>query len=102
MRLTLALKLNLAPFPVSEKHKHFQNRINRLRPKYHSLGEDQMSNAFLYLYVRFQNLTTSENGQDLVEYALLVSLIALALISGINSVALAVNKAFSNVSNSLA
>jgi pilus assembly protein Flp/PilA len=61
-----------------------------------------MHNAFLYLYVRLQNLTTSENGQDLVEYALLLSLIALALIAGMRNVALAVNTTFSNISTSLA
>jgi Flp pilus assembly pilin Flp len=38
----------------------------------------------------------------LVEYALLCSLIALALISGIKSIATAVNLSFSNISNSLA
>jgi len=61
-----------------------------------------MHNAFLYLYVRLQNLTTSEKGQDLVEYALLLSLIALALIAGMRNVALAVNTTFSNISTSLA
>jgi Flp pilus assembly pilin Flp len=43
-----------------------------------------------------------EEGQDLVEYALLVCLIALAAISGVNHVASAVTKVFSNVSASLA
>jgi pilus assembly protein Flp/PilA len=61
-----------------------------------------MSNVLLKLYVNFQNLRNSEEGQDLVEYALLVCLIALAAISGVNHVASAVTKVFSNVSSSLA
>ena len=60
-----------------------------------------MSNALVKLYVLFQNLKESEDGQDLVEYALLVCLIALAAISGVNHVASAVTKVFSNVSSSL-
>jgi len=61
-----------------------------------------MNNLFLKLYVKFQNLTNSERGQDLVEYALLCSLIALALITSIKTVATAVNNVFSNISGSLA
>jgi pilus assembly protein Flp/PilA len=50
---------------------------------------------------RVQNLMHSEGGQDLVEYALLVCLIALAAIAGVRHVATAVNSVFSNVSSSL-
>jgi Flp pilus assembly pilin Flp len=45
---------------------------------------------------------SEEQGQDLVEYALLVCLIALAAISGVNHVATATTKVFSNISSSLA
>jgi Flp pilus assembly pilin Flp len=41
-------------------------------------------------------------GQDLVEYALLMCLICLSLISGINGIATAVNSTFSKISSSLA
>jgi pilus assembly protein Flp/PilA len=61
-----------------------------------------MNNLLLNLYVKLQNLASEEKGQDLVEYALLVSLVALAAISGVNHVATAVTKVFSNVSTSLA
>ena len=54
------------------------------------------------LYVKFKGLTGDEQGQDLVEYALLVCLIALAAIAGVNHVATAVTKVFSNISTSLA
>ncbi len=51
--------------------------------------------------MKFQNLMNREEGQDLVEYALLVSLIALACISGVKHIAAAVNIVFGNVSTSL-
>ena len=61
-----------------------------------------MNNALLQLYVRIQNLHNSEDGQDLVEYGLMLTLICLALISGISGIAKAVNTTFSNISSSLA
>jgi pilus assembly protein Flp/PilA len=61
-----------------------------------------MSDKFLKLHIYIQCLLTREEGQDLVEYALLVCLIALAAITGIKNVASAVTTAFSNVSSSLA
>ena len=61
-----------------------------------------MNNMFLALYVKLQNLMSREEGQDLVEYALLVCLIALAAITGVNKIASAVNTVFSNISSSLA
>jgi pilus assembly protein Flp/PilA len=62
----------------------------------------QMNNLFLSLYVKLQTLTAREEGQDLVEYALLVALIALVCIGGVSKVATAVNTVFSNISTSLA
>jgi len=56
-----------------------------------------MNNLFLALYVKLQSLTNREDGQDLVEYALLVCLIALAAITGVNKVASAVTTVFSNI-----
>ncbi|MGB7264592.1 MAG: Flp family type IVb pilin [Terracidiphilus sp.] len=61
-----------------------------------------MNNLFLTLYVKLQNLTTREEGQDLVEYALLVALIALAAVTGVGKVATAINTVFTNISSSLA
>ena len=60
-----------------------------------------MKNALLNLYVKFNGLKNDE-GQDLVEYALLVCLIALVCIAGVNNVASAVNSVFTNISGSLA
>jgi pilus assembly protein Flp/PilA len=61
-----------------------------------------MRNTLLNLYVKFQGLKNGEEGQDLVEYALLVALIALVCITGVSNVATAVNTVFSNISSSLA
>jgi pilus assembly protein Flp/PilA len=61
-----------------------------------------MRHSLLNLYVKFQGLKNGEEGQDLVEYALLVALIALVCISGVGNVATAVNTVFSNISTSLA
>jgi pilus assembly protein Flp/PilA len=61
-----------------------------------------MNNMLLAMYVKLQALMNREEGQDLVEYALLVCLIALAAITGVNKVAGAVTTVFSNISSSLA
>jgi len=61
-----------------------------------------MNSILLRLYVRLQTLGSGEEGQDLVEYGLLVTLVALTCISGISKVASGVNTAFSNISTSLA
>ena len=74
----------------------------RLRLGNLNLGEkNTMNNLFLALYVKLQTLMTREEGQDLVEYALLVCLIALAAITGVNKVASAITLVFSNISASL-
>ncbi len=60
-----------------------------------------MRDTILKIYVKLQGLKNDE-GQDLVEYALLVALIALATVAGVNNVATAVNNVFTNISSSLA
>jgi pilus assembly protein Flp/PilA len=52
--------------------------------------------------MKFQGLKNGEEGQDLVEYALLVALIALTCIAGVKNVATAVNSVFTTISSSLA
>jgi Flp pilus assembly pilin Flp len=51
--------------------------------------------------MKFRDLMHTDAGQDLVEYSLLVSLIALAAIAGVKHVATAVNSVFTNISTSL-
>ena len=61
-----------------------------------------MKNLLLNLSAKFQALRNGEEGQDLVEYALLVALIALVCITGISNLASAINTVFSNISSSFA
>lgn len=61
-----------------------------------------MKSILLNLSMKIQDLITGEEGQDLVEYALLLTLISLTLLSSISGIATAVNTAFSNISSSLA
>lgn len=60
-----------------------------------------MNNVLLKLMVKFQGLTCSQEGQDLVEYALLTTMVSLALITAISSIATAVNGAFNRISTTL-
>ena len=61
-----------------------------------------MRDTLLKMYVKFQGLKHGEQGQDLVEYALLVALIALVCVAGVNNVATAINSVFTNISSTLA
>ncbi len=61
-----------------------------------------MRNALLHLYVKTQTLRIREEGQDLVEYALLMFLISVALIASMQGIASTINNVFSNISGSLA
>jgi pilus assembly protein Flp/PilA len=49
------------------------------------------------LYLHLQNLINREEGQDLVEYALVVALIAFGAIAGMQFLASGINNAFSEV-----
>jgi pilus assembly protein Flp/PilA len=55
----------------------------------------------LKLYVKFQDLTSREEGQDLVEYALVVALIALGAVAGMSALAGGINSAFNTISTTL-
>jgi len=60
-----------------------------------------MNDMLLKLYVKFQDLKSREEGQDLVEYALVVALIAFGATAGMGALASGINKAFTNVSTQL-
>ena len=60
-----------------------------------------MTNRLWMLSVKIQNLLSREEGQDLVEYALLVALISLAAITGMKNLAADVNNAFNVVGSQL-
>jgi pilus assembly protein Flp/PilA len=59
-----------------------------------------MNNTMLKLYIKMQNLKSllsQEEGQDLVEYALVIALIALAATAGMKVLAGDISNAFTNV-----
>ena len=53
------------------------------------------------LYFHMRNLVVREEGQDLVEYALVVALIAFGAITGMGYLATGLNHAFSNIASTL-
>lgn len=53
------------------------------------------------IYFAVRNLLDSEQGQDLVEYALILALIALAATAGMNILASDINAAFKNLGSIL-
>jgi len=61
-----------------------------------------MNNMLLKLYVKFQDLASREEGQDLVEYALVVALIAFGATAGMKALAGGLNTAFNTISTTLA
>ena len=67
-----------------------------------------MQTLILKLYVRVQALAgdlrrtiADESGQDLIEYALVVALIAFAAAAGMSTVATKINAAFTNIGTKL-
>ncbi len=60
-----------------------------------------MNTMILKLYVKFQDLASREEGQDLVEYALVVALIAFGATAGMQSLATGLNAAFQGISTTL-
>ena len=60
-----------------------------------------MQQLLMEQYVRIQTFLADESGQDLIEYSLVVALIAFAAIAGMNSVANDINQAFSKIGSKL-
>ncbi len=57
-----------------------------------------MNTMLLKLYVKLQDLMSREEGQDLVEYALVVALIALGATASMKGLASAISSEFANIS----
>jgi pilus assembly protein Flp/PilA len=60
-----------------------------------------MKDTLLKLSIKMQTLLMNEEGQDLIEYALVVSLIAFAATVGMRTLAGDINLAFSNIGATL-
>lgn len=56
-----------------------------------------MKELTLKMYVNLKTAMASEEGQDLVEYALVVALIAFGAITGMQTLATDINTAFTNI-----
>jgi Flp pilus assembly pilin Flp len=56
-----------------------------------------MRNSILLLLIKLQHLLSSDEGQDVVEYSLLVAVISLTCIVGVSHMATAVNKLFGHI-----
>ena len=61
-----------------------------------------MNTMLLKLYVKFQDLMSREEGQDLVEYALVVALIALGAAASMKTLASAISTEFTTISTTFA
>jgi pilus assembly protein Flp/PilA len=60
-----------------------------------------MKEKLMLRYLQLRNLISDEQGQDLIEYALVVALIALAATAGMSTVANDINQAFTNIGTTL-
>jgi pilus assembly protein Flp/PilA len=61
-----------------------------------------MNTMLLKMYVKIQAMMTCEEGQDLVEYALVVAIIALGATAAMKSLAGAISTSFGTISTTFA
>jgi pilus assembly protein Flp/PilA len=60
-----------------------------------------MKEKLMLRYLQLRNVISDEQGQDLIEYALVVALIALAATAGMQTVATDINAAFTSIGTKL-
>jgi pilus assembly protein Flp/PilA len=60
-----------------------------------------MKNKMWMMYLTVKDVLSNEDGQDLIEYALVVALIAFAATAGMNTLATDINLAFQNIGTKL-
>ena len=60
-----------------------------------------MNHLLPSLDTKLHDLVTKEEGQDMVEYALVIALIAFGAVVGMSSLSGAINTAFGNISGTL-
>jgi len=61
-----------------------------------------MTNLMLKLCIKMQTLIAREDGQDLVEYALVVALVAFGATAALQTLGSGLNSAFTTISTTLA
>jgi pilus assembly protein Flp/PilA len=66
------------------------------------IGEEiTVKDTMLKLYIKMQNLLSQDEGQDLIEYALVVAIIALGATAAMNTLAGTVNSVFTSINAAL-
>ncbi len=63
--------------------------------------KDQLHLLSIRVQNKIQSILTRQEGQDLIEYALVVALVALGATAGMKVLATAINTAFTNISSQL-
>lgn len=61
-----------------------------------------MNQLMLKMFVKIQTLMVREEGQDLVEYALVVALVAFGATAALKTLGSGLNSAFTSISSTLA
>jgi pilus assembly protein Flp/PilA len=61
----------------------------------------KMKDAMLKLYIKIQNLLSQDEGQDLVEYALVVALVALGATAALGSLGSKLSSIFGSITSAL-
>jgi len=60
-----------------------------------------MNTMFLKMYIKFQDFMSREEGQDLVEYALVLALISVAAVASLSTLAGKITNVFNGIGNDL-
>jgi pilus assembly protein Flp/PilA len=60
-----------------------------------------MNTMFLKMYLKCQDLMNREEGQDLVEYALVIALISVAAVVALTALASKITGTFNSIGNNL-
>lgn len=65
------------------------------------MGKISMNDKLLMLSIKLKTLLSDDRGQDLIEYALVVALIAFGAVAGMGALAKDINDAFDTIGNVL-
>ncbi len=68
----------------------------------HAASPGRAEDTIMDLRTCFRSVVSHDEGQDLLEYALLVALIALVAVIAVTSAGTSVNQIFTSIANSLA
>jgi pilus assembly protein Flp/PilA len=67
-----------------------------------AVGGNEMNQVMIKLFVRMQSWMMREEGQDLVEYAFVIAMVAFGATASLKTLGGGLNHAFSNISSTLA